>query len=81
MSETPSAEKDAPIVVILTRERARQGLSLEAVARRVGTGKSSIHNWEHGDRSPNLDNLQAWARALGYQVRLTRVAPRIEDRA
>lgn len=66
-----SADKDS-LVLTLTTERKRRGLSMREVAQEAGFSPSCVHSWEHGTRAPSLHNLRAWARTLDYDLTLTR---------
>jgi transcriptional regulator with XRE-family HTH domain len=63
------AELD-PIVAALVAERKAQGLSQRAIGRACGLSSATACEWERGGHSPTLDNLRAWADALGLDLRL-----------
>ncbi len=44
--------------------RTRLGLTQDELGGRLGIGKSSISEWEHGKRSPSIDDLTRLAEAL-----------------
>jgi transcriptional regulator with XRE-family HTH domain len=66
-------------VRFLCDERARLGLSLRDVAAAQpsgltatrGSSVATLHRYESGRTVPNLEDLEAWAGALGYDVVLT----------
>lgn len=64
--ETPRAVH--PVVRDLTLIRRRQGRSQSGVSRDADLSQQSICRWEMGDVVPRLDNLAAWAGALGYDL-------------
>lgn len=69
------SEQTAAIRATLRAARKRQGLSQEALGRRIGRATyQTIWQWENGANEPRLDNLREWAWALGYVVTLTPVA-------
>jgi len=45
-----------------------QGLSVRELARRAGVYPSTVHEAEHGIKSPRLATLQKLADALGVEV-------------
>lgn len=65
-----------PIVAELRAERRRQGLTQTDVARAIGRATyQTVHQWEKGTNHPKIDNVRAWADALGYEIVLTRKRP------
>jgi transcriptional regulator with XRE-family HTH domain len=62
---------ESDYIAVLTAERKRQGLSMGALAALIGCSKTSIHDWEHGAKSPTLRSLLVWASALGYVLDLS----------
>lgn len=65
--------EEAWIVGQLIAERARRGLSQEALAARVGVGYAQLARWESLTWRPLPPNLVAWAQALDLRLVL---APR-----
>lgn len=59
-----------PLVLALTAERQRQGLSRKEVCRRAHMAEGQISRIEAGHVSPTLSTLSAWARALGMKIAL-----------
>lgn len=59
-----------PIVLALTAERQRQGISQKEVCRRANLAHGQISRIEAGHVSPTLSTLSAWARALGMKLSL-----------
>lgn len=71
---------------VLIAERERRGWSLEqtarAIGRELGEGgsltKQSLHAWEGFKVQPRIDQMAAWARALGLRLEVDLVDPRTE---
>jgi transcriptional regulator with XRE-family HTH domain len=59
-----------PIITQLRRERQKTCTQAE-MARRCGTSRGNISDWEYGRFSPTLAHLTAWADALGFELTLT----------
>jgi transcriptional regulator with XRE-family HTH domain len=49
----------------LVKCRKAAGLSMDALAEKVGTSKSNIHYWESGEWVPGAVQLEPLAQALG----------------
>lgn len=49
---------------MIIRLRETRGLSQAAAARRVGIGRSDVHNWEHGRSRPSVQRLWHYLSAL-----------------
>lgn len=49
----------------LVARRKAAGLSMEALAKQVGTSKSAVYYWESGEWLPSVAQLEPMARALG----------------
>lgn len=60
------------IIEDLRAERIRKGWSKSYLAERAGVHPNSISDWERGDHVPPFDKVIVWARALGYELELTR---------
>lgn len=58
-----------PIITQLRRERQKR-YTQPQMAGLIGTSRGNISDWEYGRYSPNLANLTAWARALGFDLAL-----------
>lgn len=58
----------ALVVAELRASRIMQGVSINKLGQAPGMSERSLQSWERGDCQPHLDTLQAWARALGYEV-------------
>jgi transcriptional regulator with XRE-family HTH domain len=58
------------IVARLSRARKDQGRSAEDVATQTGCSRQTLWRWEGGSTSPDLRQLDAWARALGVSIAL-----------
>ncbi len=63
----------SPIVAQLRQARRDRGLTQEAVAARAGVVRPTIGTCERGEHSPTLPILEAWAGALGLELRLVPV--------
>ncbi len=48
---------------------AQQKMSHEAIAERIGRGRSTVSGWLSGDREPKLDEISLLAKALGVSSR------------
>ncbi|WP_455872002.1 helix-turn-helix domain-containing protein [Serratia proteamaculans] len=48
---------------------AQQKVSHEAIAERIGRGRSTVSGWLSGDREPKLDEISMLAKALGVSSR------------
>lgn len=60
----------------LKQLRVDAGLTLQAVADRVGRNRATVFRWENGEREPDLSDLEAWGRALGVEIDVTIRQPR-----
>jgi transcriptional regulator with XRE-family HTH domain len=60
-----------PIIPQLIAAREAQGLSVYALAKRIGVGRILLTRWEQGAANPSLDNATRWAAALNLTVTLT----------
>lgn len=56
--------------------RERMKLSQSELARRMDVQPNVVSRFESAQHSPRLDTLIAYARALGYQFKITLVKPR-----
>ena len=54
----------------ILRMRIAAGLTQEALAKQLGTQKSSISRLESGRSNPSWQTLQSYAEACGYRLRL-----------
>jgi transcriptional regulator with XRE-family HTH domain len=54
-----------PLAQYLVKRRKAAGLSMDALAEKVGTSKSSVHYWESGEWVPSPMQLEPLAQALG----------------
>jgi transcriptional regulator with XRE-family HTH domain len=48
---------------------AQQKVSHEAIAEKIGRGRSTVSGWLSGDREPKLDEISMLAKALGVSAR------------
>lgn len=54
----------------LRAARERQGLSVSALAGRIGVAQTTLSAWEVGGRRPNYPQTVAWAYCLGLRLDL-----------
>ncbi|WP_165837799.1 helix-turn-helix domain-containing protein [Zavarzinia aquatilis] len=59
------------VVTALHKARLEKGLTLEAVASRVGVTAQALDQWERRQVMPKLENFFGWARALGMTFKVT----------
>jgi transcriptional regulator with XRE-family HTH domain len=55
----------------LIAAREAQGLSVYALAKRIGVNRTLLTRWEQGRASPSLHNAERWAAALNLTFNLT----------
>ncbi len=60
------------LIAKLVAERRRAGVLQGALAARIGVDGPHLCRWEHGTSRPCLENLVAWANALGFDLALTK---------
>ena len=48
--------------------RARDGVSREYVARKIGVSHMTVFNWERGETEPNASQIQALADLFGVST-------------
>jgi ribosome-binding protein aMBF1 (putative translation factor) len=71
----------ADLAKLVVRLRAREGLSQEELARRMGTTKAAISRLESGRHRPTMETLRRLAEALGGRLLVTiEMAPATERR-
>lgn len=56
------------VIRLIKGLREKQGLSLEELAKRVGTSKSTIWRYENGDRQFPINDIEHYAHALNTTV-------------
>jgi DNA-binding XRE family transcriptional regulator len=54
------------LVSLLAAERVRRGITVPALARRLGYEPATVYGWEAGRKAPSLERLEDYANALGY---------------
>ena len=59
------------VISQIIEERAKQNITQEELALRVGTQKSNISRLESGTYNPSLDFLIKVARSLGKEMKIT----------
>lgn len=59
------------VISQIIEERAKQNITQEELALRVGTQKSNISRLESGTYNPSLDFLVKVAQSLGKEVQVT----------
>lgn len=62
----PGTALVSAVVDVVNNERVKQGVSVAALARRAGMPRSTVQYKLKGRGSLYLDDLAAWARALGF---------------
>jgi transcriptional regulator with XRE-family HTH domain len=55
---------------ILSQARADQGLSMNAMARKLGVAVPTLHQYEHGRGTPTLSKVQDLAGQYGVQLEI-----------
>jgi transcriptional regulator with XRE-family HTH domain len=63
----------------LREARYAQGLTQAEVADAAGLSRGHIRDWECGYNVPLISSYERWARALGFEVTLSRQAADQED--
>lgn len=80
MSNSQAARPHHPLVGAVARElralRAREDLTLDQAVEVTGVSRSTLHKFERGTRSPNIDQLAAIA--AGYGLTVSEVLERAE---
>lgn len=57
-----------PLVYILRKRRYELGLSSRACAEHAGYAAATIQQWECGQATPTLVNLETWAESLNLKL-------------
>ena len=81
-ARNPSEKRDLHwIVQELIRLAQERKLSLEQLAISAGLGRNALYWWKRGEvRNPSLQNVDAVARVLGYELDLMLIEePRLTD--
>ena len=60
-----------PICQALREARQEAGLSMTALADKMGCSQAMICHMERGQRLPRLLMLDRWTKALGYELELS----------
>lgn len=60
-----------PIGVIMRRAREMRRMTQRQVAKVMGTGQSSISDWENGVVMPEWDAVERFADATGFVMRVS----------
>lgn len=58
------------LVQFLRDRRLTLGLNQIEVANLLGVSNSTISNYERGSRKPEIEELRAWGRVLGYDLKI-----------
>lgn len=61
-------KRPSEYALALTAARENLGLKQTVVAKRIGISPQQLSHWEKGVRHPRLDQIDAWAKAIGYKV-------------
>lgn len=62
------------LCVDLRKIRREKKITVVALAKKIGSNRCTLSQWESGKYSPSVRNLTNWAQALGLEIKL-------EDRA
>lgn len=62
------ASRDIRNTLVIARQA--QGLTLVALAERIGCTVNQLSQWEQGNVTPGIDWLARWAEGLGYEIAL-----------
>jgi transcriptional regulator with XRE-family HTH domain len=76
-------EEDSRILdlgIALAKSRASQGLTQEAVAKRIGTSAPQISRTEKAPENANVKTLMRYAHAIGMELKV-KLVPRSGNRA
>lgn len=57
-----------PIINAVSTERRARRIPKQSIATFLGIDRSTVSDWESGERSPKLSNLYAYARAVGLEL-------------
>ena len=69
---TPAAlRRLSPIVLSLRARRIALGWPMKTVARRLGISPQGLLKWEHGERIPDVLQVELWSAVLGMGVAVT----------
>lgn len=73
-AEYDALEQEFDTARELIAARARAGITQAELAQRMGTTQSAIARLESGKRTPSIDTVQRYARALGARA-VVRIEP------
>jgi ribosome-binding protein aMBF1 (putative translation factor) len=59
----------------------KRGMSLSALAAKMGRPVSTIHSWANGDRRPNWNHVAEIERVTNGSVKAKDFVPRQDDKA
>lgn len=65
-----------PLIAQLQARRLELGVSQHDVARAAGVHANTVSRWDTGAKTPSIDNLVAYARAVGLELELVDAAGR-----
>ena len=55
---------------VFREERESRGLTRKQVAEKIGVSKEAIYYWENEQREMSLNNADAYAKALGIELKI-----------
>jgi len=53
------------VLFMLVNESIRRGWSYQTMAEAAGVERNTVTSWCRGDRTPNVFNMELWAKKLG----------------
>lgn len=71
---TVARKRPGGLLAELRRIRIEGGVSQTCLGEKIGVERDQLSNWECGRRQPLVGNVQAWANALGYEIKLAEMA-------
>ena len=78
MARAPTREPKDPMIAQLVKARVEQGLTIEALAKRMGYSVNSLYGWENECYCPKYRAFHDWANALGFRMTLERLPTNLE---
>lgn len=71
MSARAPYRNKSSTLFILYNESIRRGWSYEKMGNAAGVERNTVTSWCRGNRTPNIWNLELWAKALGGYIQVT----------